>query len=936
MSEGIEQPSEEQDSATRELHSMSTRSLASLEDDVGDPDEHLRALELLPTPAQRQRLGHYVVLGELGRGGMGTVLEAFDRRLDRRVALKLLRRNIGEEHTKRLLREAQALAKLSHPNVVQVYEVGEAEGQTFIAMELVKGRSLREWLGSEPRPSLEQCLQAYLQAGEGLAAAHARGLVHRDFKPSNAVIDDEGRVRVLDFGLARLEDPGAARTSVELSLEEPAFEQALTKRGEVMGTPGYMAPEQMRGLEVDARTDQFSYCVALYEALYGDRPFQGKSLEALMASMATQELQPLPRGIEVPAALRAAVVRGLASEPDERWPSMAALLVELRRATMPPRKRGWLYPGVGGGLVAIGLGLWQYAEVGYRCEGARAQLEGTWDDARRRAVEAAMLATKVPYAADTWVRVRAGLDAYADAWVREHTEACEATSVREEQSVEVMDLRMACLRERRLALQEAVNVLGQADATRVQHAVALVTGLPTLSRCDDVEALQAELPPPEDPEVAVAVEASRRQLVQASALYDAGAYGAAEALADDVVARAEGLEYVPLLAEALLARGSFRGDLARFAEAEEDMLRAYRLAAEHRYDAVEAKAVARLVLVVGYHQARHEAGLQWGTTALALAKSRPAEPELEASALVDIGTVLGSKGELSEALAHHERALAIYEAAMGSDHPNVGRMLGSIGTVLRQQGRLPEALAYQERALAIFERALGPAHPDVAKGLSNLGSMLVDHGELEAALTHQRRALAILEQALGPDHPDVAKVHHNFGAVLLRQGEQEAALIHYRSALVGFEQALGPDHPDVAGLVANIGLVLGEQGKLPEAHEQLQRALASFERALGPRHPYVGRALAALADNALRRQAPDAAREPAERAVSILESAEASPDELAHARFVLARVRWLDPSRHDHAVTLAERARDGYATLGDPAQEELAEVELWLAEHPAP
>jgi tRNA A-37 threonylcarbamoyl transferase component Bud32/tetratricopeptide (TPR) repeat protein len=666
-------------------------------------------------PVARERLGRYVVLGELGHGGMGVVLEAFDRTLDRRVALKVLHRDLDVAHTKRLLREAQALAKLSHPNVVQVYEVGEADEQTFIAMELVKGRSIKAWLSQEPRPGWQECVKVYLQAGEGLAAAHAQGLVHRDFKPSNAVIDDTGRVRVLDFGLARLtEDSRTTRTSYELSVEEPAFEAALTHAGEVMGTPGYMAPEQMRGLEVDARTDQFSYCVALYEALYGERPYVGRSLEALMASMASRQLQPLPPGIDVPAAVRMAVRRGLAVEPHERWPSMTALLVALRKLVEPrPRRRGVVVLGVAGGLVAIGLGLARHAEVGYRCEGANAQLQGVWDGARRREVEAAIAATTLPYARDTWLRVEARLDEYADAWVAAHTEACEATSVRQEQSAEVMELRMACLHARRDALQQAVSVLGQADATRVAHAVELVTSLPGLPACDDVEALRAELPPPEDPEVAMRVKALREELVQAEALRDAGDPGAAASLADAVVAEAEGVPYVPILAEGLLMRGTVREGLGRDADAEADELRAYLLAAEHGHDAVEAKAVTRLVLLVGQRRGDLDAGLRWGTTALALAKGLPAEPTLEASALTSIGVLLHARSELPEALDHFERALAIDERALGSDHPRVARLLRHLGHVLRDQGKLAEALDHQRRALAVLERALGPRHPAV-------------------------------------------------------------------------------------------------------------------------------------------------------------------------------------------------------------------------------
>jgi tetratricopeptide (TPR) repeat protein len=285
--------------------------------------------------------------------------------------------------------------------------------------------------------------------------------------------------------------------------------------------------------------------------------------------------------------------------------------------------------------------------------------------------------------------------------------------VRQEQSAEVMELRMACLHARRDALQQAVSVLGQADATRVAHAVELVTSLPGLPACDDVEALRAELPPPEDPEVAMRVKALREELVQAEALRDAGDPGAAASLADAVVAEAEGVPYVPILAEGLLMRGTVREGLGRDADAEADELRAYLLAAEHGHDAVEAKAVTRLVLLVGQRRGDLDAGLRWGTTALALAKGLPAEPTPEASALTSIGVLLHARSELPEALDHFERALAIDERALGSDHPQVARLLRHLGHVLRDQGKLAEALDHQRRALAVLERALGPRHPAV-------------------------------------------------------------------------------------------------------------------------------------------------------------------------------------------------------------------------------
>ncbi|MEX1363367.1 MAG: serine/threonine-protein kinase, partial [Nannocystaceae bacterium] len=312
-----------------------------------------------------RRFGRYVVLDVLGKGGMGLVLKGYDEQLDRPVAIKVLHEHLGRQHTARLEREAQAMARLSHPHVVQVYEVGELEGRTFVAMELVKGQTVRQWMDQQPRPGWAACVELFVQLGEGLAAAHRRGLVHRDFKPGNAMLDEDGRARVLDFGLARrggeqVDDaPNViqrARTDVQ---QVVPLEQPLTQTGAVLGTPAYMPPEQMGGQEADARSDQFSFCVTLYEALYGERPYEGETMSALMVAMRGGQVRPAPRGSDVPTALRRVLLRGLAAEPAERWPSMEALLEELRRLVAPSRGWRWI-AGVGAVALLAGLvAVWQ-------------------------------------------------------------------------------------------------------------------------------------------------------------------------------------------------------------------------------------------------------------------------------------------------------------------------------------------------------------------------------------------------------------------------------------------------------------------------------------------------------------------------------------------------------------------------------------------------
>ena len=236
-------------------------------------------------------MGRYLVLGTLGEGGMGVVHAAYDPELDRKVALKVLLPGRGgrAKGHERLLREAQSLARLSHPNVVAVHDVGTHEGRVFVAMEFIAGTTLSATIESQ-RPGLEAIVGLYAAAGRGLEAAHRVGLVHRDFKPDNVMVDREGRVRVVDFGLAQ----AVAEASAEESSQGSAV--GLTATGALMGTPAYMAPEQFQGRPTDARTDVFAFCVALYEHLHGERPFAGETLVTLAAEVTAGRVREAPRG----------------------------------------------------------------------------------------------------------------------------------------------------------------------------------------------------------------------------------------------------------------------------------------------------------------------------------------------------------------------------------------------------------------------------------------------------------------------------------------------------------------------------------------------------------------------------------------------------------------------------------------------------------------
>jgi WD40 repeat protein/predicted Ser/Thr protein kinase len=296
-------------------------------------------------------IGRFMVLRKLGEGGMGQVYAAYDTDLDRKVAIKLLSSNY-QSHTAiaRLTREAQGLARLSHPNVVAVYEVGQHQGAVFIAMEYVDGQTLRDYFASTPDRSWQHKLAVLVQAGKGLAAAHDKQLVHRDFKPDNVMVATDGRVRVLDFGLVRgleseRDDDEPSKPNDVGALRSPADRQ-LTQTGAIMGTPAYMALEQLEGKRADASTDQFSFCMVVFEALHGERPFEGDTGAAVAARMYANEVRPRPTQSKVPRRVCDAIVRGLAAKPSERWPNMPSLLAELE-ANLERRKRRWIWAVVG-------------------------------------------------------------------------------------------------------------------------------------------------------------------------------------------------------------------------------------------------------------------------------------------------------------------------------------------------------------------------------------------------------------------------------------------------------------------------------------------------------------------------------------------------------------------------------------------------------------
>ncbi len=539
------------------------------------------ATALFGHPEEVVRLGRFRVLERLGEGGMGVVYAGHDDELDRRVAIKLLHVELGDdpEARARLRREAQALARLSHPNVVQIFEVGEHRGQRYVAMEYVPGQTLHTWLHAGPPRPWRSVLEVLVAAGRGLAAAHEVGLVHRDFKPGNVILAADGRARVLDFGLARSQGdvPGQGVLSAASAATSP-LTSPLTLTGGVLGTPAYMAPEQFHGLRCDARSDQFSFCVALFEALYGLRPFAGTSALELCGAVDREQRVPIPAGSLVPAWLHAVVLRGLARAPEDRWPSMAALLHELTRDRDGQRRRRRLTAGIAA-LTSVALalagtfGVSRLREYQHeaQCLAEGAQISAVWNPIVRAQLVAAV--APVDAAAREQLALELDdIDAAASHWRRLRCDACR-DPVATTTTLQFMQQRVQrCFDEARDNLRTTIAVMAQSGADDLPFGSI---DNRNAERCRDESWLSTEGSAyPDDPAVRSHWQAVRAELGRSELALHEGRPTEARSRARQALVAAQHLGAPSLTLHALralytaqLALGERRQALASFASA---------------------------------------------------------------------------------------------------------------------------------------------------------------------------------------------------------------------------------------------------------------------------------------------------------------------------------------------------------------------------------
>ncbi|MEL7370190.1 MAG: serine/threonine-protein kinase [Myxococcota bacterium] len=832
-------------------------------------------------PATGDRMASYAILEEIGSGGMGVVYKAYDLELDRRFALKVVRRG-GSEAAKRIRREAQAMARLSHPNVITVYGVHTlADDEVVIAMEYFAGVSLRKWLAARPDLDWGTIQRVFIQAGAGLAAAHEAGLIHRDFKPDNLLVTDDGRVKVIDFGLVSAVGESGVRPETESG---DAFDPSLTRTGAYIGTPAYMAPEHYDSGVVDSRTDQFAFCVTLFESVYGKHPFSVQSPQALKEKVLSGDIEFPERRRGVPRLVEILLRRGLSTNPDERFVSMRDLIAALERATEAPP---WYRKRAAWAAVAVAA-LTTVLLVPHEppCPTPTEAFTDFWSPQVKAGIRRAFRATGLRYADDAWAKAMPRLDAFATSWRAMHVESCQATRVRHEQTAHVRSLRQVCLQEQKEMFRSVIDLLSAATLKTVDRSAELSARL-SVERCGDVAALLA-VAPPENVAVAASATNIRNALMLAQAQYEIGAYEEGLAASEAAVRDAEAAGYPVVVGEAQYWRGRFLSRTGDYAGSAAALERAYRVALEANHLNLAADASRELTWVVGYYLAKPEQGFQWSISARGLARLRDARGLREARSLARLGKL---------------------EAFMG---------------------RSRDAQTHLQQSEALFRRHLDDAHPDLSTVVMDLGTSFFGEGRYREALVHYRRGLALRRSAYGARHVRVGDAHQNVGIALLNLEsltEAERSLELARDIYA--RSGKGPTYEE-GMLFHNLAQIARRRGQIPLAIERYSRSLQILQDKLGVDHPRTSTPLRGLGDAKLAAGDVSAAVQHLERAVQLSSGEGHDPGYRANAEFALARALH-QAKKSARARRLAISALDRYQDRG--LSDDAERVQTWLVEH---
>jgi serine/threonine protein kinase len=828
------------------------------------------------------RLERYMILQLIGRGAMGVVYAAYDPQLDRRIALKLLHPDAAADRAElqqRFLREAQSMARLAHPNVVAVHDVGLLDGEVFLAMEFVDGETLSQWLQSQPRTASE-ILAAFVQAAHGLAGAHRAGIVHRDFKPDNVLVGRDGRVRVTDFGLARRDDATGARAAGAAPTAVGA-----TVDGALLGTPAFMAPEQLRGERAGAASDQFAFSAALYRALFGQGPFADDGNFAALREAVLRGVVRKPKSLAgVPAHVTRALWRGLALEAGARFADMDQLIAALTR---DPRRR--VVPALAiAATVAMAIGGATLALNARRhvCTGAEAAWGDTSSLARLEAVRASFRASGRAWADDTFARVLATLAQYRREWLEMHQGACQATRVRGEQSEAQLDVRMACLKERQHEAATLIELFGEASPELVDRAATVVEGLPAVAECANPQLLRAASLP-SAPAARARVAELTDQLARTRTLVATGRYKEARELADRSLEATLAIGWRPLAPKLLLQRGRAGARSANPAT-ERDLNEAAALALEVGDDATAADAWLSLIREVGFE------------------RNQPAE---------------------AEPFARYAEAAI---RRLSDDGREAGRLLEVAAIRWLREGRYDEAEALVARASELLRRSShGEASLFSIRALGMQAGLLDSMGRNAQALPLFHQASVETERLLGSHHPELSSTWANEAEALDRAGRSDEALALYQRA----RGLLAENHPNVQYLDHRIAATLRRRGDFAAALAADRRSIDEIARVFHGQASYLDRPLTGEGLDLLGLHRAREAIAPLEHALATQEN-KAPPWELAETRFGLARALKDGGGDRDRARSLATSAADLLKPLaqrwGAQYASALQEVQIWL------
>ncbi|HWN69161.1 MAG TPA: serine/threonine-protein kinase, partial [Haliangium sp.] len=717
----------------------------------------------------------------------------------------------------RFLQQARAVAQVSHPHVIDLLDVGAVGPSVFITMEPFQGATLDRWLAKTPR-KLGRILDVFIKAGRGLAAAHAANVLHGDLQPAHVLVGKGNDVRVLDFGLdrtlatapreaeiavrartdpgmdPRFARPGSSSTELELGdfgRDDAATEIDISMRdalpteidmdkerlfnqddptgrferlergnrdGRAASPPSspYTAPEQHGGGKATARSDQFSFCAVLYEAVCGVKPFDGDTAEARLDSIRAGRLTPavpghLSRG-EVPAWLEALLLRGLAAAPEARYESLDALLTELETGRKRrSRQLRWAIIIVAVlGSFALGAVYATMGNDGDACENGAQRMSAVWNDQVAQTMAGTFAASGAPEATAAHARVVALLDDYKASWLAMHADACEQTEADDATSEEKIEQaradRLQCLSERLRSLQALTRALTTAvDRAAVENAVGAAARLPSIESCAGAASRRAPLPLPDDEQALAGIAALQAEIADAATLVHLGQHQRAEALAGALLARAEELAHPPTQARAHFLIARVQAANEQHGQAEVSLRRALQLAEQGQDDDLAAEIWVDLVESIGLAQERHDEALAVREAAEA-AVARARAPDTHRVALFGhLAVVLAHLGRHDEARALAERALALVAKTGGPDSIAEIAPLEALGQVLQRQNRHRDALAPLERALALTERGFGRAHVRQVPVLMALGASHLALGQPESALSSFAQARDIEE-----------------------------------------------------------------------------------------------------------------------------------------------------------------------------------------------